>query len=142
MGADLAHLAVVQHDNPVGIADRRETVGDQETGAFAHDFFPSVLNQPSLVGVKIQENLQTEKALQRSFQLLQIIVGKTAQPAANDLGLNGCYGGFYRRGFEKASGLPVSNDKFTQVKATSDLAGNSHNQQIRASLLERIDAYD
>jgi len=65
-----------------------------------------------------------------------------AQPAANKASLNGCYGGFYRRGFEEASGLPISNDKFTQLKRASDLAGNGHYQQIRAALLECINADD
>ena len=65
-----------------------------------------------------------------------------AEPAANEPGLNGCYGGFYRRRFEEASGLPISNDKFTQLERASDLAGNGHNQQIRGARLECINTYD
>src|SRR5258706_13706486 len=57
MAADLADLAVMQDDDAVGAANRRQPVRDRQTSAAAHDFFQSVLDQRFGLGIDSRRGL-------------------------------------------------------------------------------------
>src|SRR5258706_2739305 len=57
MAADLADLAVMQYDDAVGVADRRQPVRDRQTSPAAHDFFQSVLDQRFGLGIDARRGL-------------------------------------------------------------------------------------
>ena len=85
----LAHLAVVQDDNPVGVADGRQPVRDQQTGPVAHDFIQSVLDQRFGFSVDAgsrlvhHQNFRAENQHPRQRQELALADGKIAATFAH-----------------------------------------------------------
>ena len=52
MRARLLHLAAVQHDDAVGVADGGQAVGDHERGAALHQVRERLLHEPLGFGVE------------------------------------------------------------------------------------------
>ena len=53
MAAGGDDLAAVHHDNPVGVLDRVQSVGDHEHRALVHQRFDGLLNQVFALGIDL-----------------------------------------------------------------------------------------